>query len=158
MGSNPTFGTERPAGKEQAFCFWTGNGKIKGMNTFFARIRWKQMGIAAGVLIAVVLLVDFNRRLGDLRRLSEQLENVRASGTAIMHTQETLLTRVAYATSDEAVERWAYEEGRWVRPGEHLVILAPPTDVTPTPALPPFSPTPSWPNWQIWWELFFGKQ
>ncbi len=128
------------------------------MKTLFARIRWKQIGVAAGVLLAVVLLVDFNRRLGDLLRLSEQLEKVRASGTAIMHTQEALHTRVAYATSDEAVEQWAYEEGRWARPGEQLVILVPPADVTPTPAIPLPSPTPSWSDWQLWWELFFGER
>lgn len=128
------------------------------MKTLFARIRWKQIGVAAGVLLAVVLFVDFNRRLSDLHRLSRQLENVRASGTAIIHTQEALLTRVAYATSEEAVEQWAYEEGRWVRAGEHLVILAPLADITPTPAVPLSSPTPSWPAWQLWWELFFGER
>jgi len=123
-----------------------------------ARVQGKQIGIAAGIVLAIVLLFDFNRRLSDLHRLSGQLEKVRASGTAVMHTQEALLTRVAYATSDEAVERWAYEEGRWVRQGEHLVILVPPENITPTPAGILSSPTPAWPDWRLWWELFFGEQ
>lgn len=128
------------------------------MKTFLARFRWRQAGIAAAVLLAAILLLDFNRRLSDFHRLSRQLEAVRASGTAVMRTQEALLTRVAYATSDEAVERWAYEEGRWVRQGEHLVVLMPPSDSTPTPVVSLPSPTPSWPAWRIWWELFFGEE
>lgn len=128
------------------------------MRAWLARIRWKHFAVAAGVILALLLLVDFNRRLDDLNRLSRQLENVRASGTAVMHTQEALLTHLAYATSDEAVERWAYQEGRWVRKGEHLVILLPPAGVTPTPTHALSSPTPAWSNWQIWWELFFGEE
>lgn len=128
------------------------------MKAWLTNFRWKHLGVAAGVVLAVLLLADFNRRLDDLHRLSRQLENVRASGTAVMHTQEALLTHLAYATSEEAVEEWAYQDGRWVRPGEHLVLLLPPAGLTPTPAGVSPSPTPFWPNWQIWWELLFGER
>ena len=128
------------------------------MKAWLANFRWKHIGIAIGVILAVLLLVDFNRRLDDLHRLSRQLDNVRASGTAVKHTQEALQTHLAYATSEEAVEEWAYRDGRWVRSGERLVILLPPAGLTPTPVSVSPSPIPVWPNWRIWWELLFGEQ
>src|SRR5512136_1756961 len=112
--------------------------------------------VVVGILIAIVLLIDFNRRLEALNSLSENLVSVRAEGTAVMQTQQALVTQVAYATSDNSVEQWAYEN-KWVRSGEHPVVLVgAPGGVTPTPEPQVLTPTESLPNWRIWWELFFG--
>jgi hypothetical protein len=102
--------------------------------------------------------MDFNRRTQDLNRLTEQLDGVRAEGTVVMQTQVALVTQVAYATSDEAVEKWAYENGHWVRVGEHPVDIIAGGSVTPTPS-PPLTPqVQDVPNWRTWWELFFGDR
>ena len=111
--------------------------------------------IALGLLLAVVLLIDFNRRMEELDRLTAKLEAVHAEGTAVMQTQVALLAQVAYATSDEAVEQWAYEN-KWVRVGEHPVELVPAGNATSTPNSLPATPVENPPNWHIWWELFFG--
>jgi len=112
--------------------------------------------IIAGLVIAVVLLVDFNRRMEQLNRLSTNLESVRAVGTTIKQTQVALVTQVAYATSDDAVEQWAYEN-KWVRVGEHPVQLIPAGSTTATPPPPLVTQSENPPNWRIWWELFFGS-
>jgi hypothetical protein len=65
--------------------------------------------IIFGLFLAVVLLVDFNRRMEELDRLTEQLHAVRAEATAVIQTQNALAGQVAYATSDVAVEEWSYE-------------------------------------------------
>jgi hypothetical protein len=117
--------------------------------------KWRNILIILGLFIAVVLLIDFNRRMEELGRLTTKLESVRAEGTAIMQTQAALVTQVAYATSDNAVEQWAYEN-KWVRVGEHPVVLVPAGSVTATPEPQVVTPTESLPNWRIWWELFFG--
>ena len=111
--------------------------------------------IIVGFLLAVVLLIDFNRRMEELNLLTAKLEAVRSEGTSVMQTQVALVTQVAYATSDAAVEQWAYDY-KWARVGEHPVELLPEGNVTPTP--PPLSVTQPAdpPNWRIWWELFFG--
>jgi hypothetical protein len=119
------------------------------------KFKWRNILIPLGLLLAVVLLIDFNRRMEELSRLSTNLEAVRAEGTAIMETQEALITQVAYATSDQAVEEWAYRN-KWVRVGEHAVQLEPSGSATTTPAPLPVTPTETPPNWQTWWELFFG--
>jgi hypothetical protein len=113
--------------------------------------------IIFGLFLAVVLLVDFNRRMEELDRLTEQLHAVRAEATAVIQTQNALAGQVAYATSDVAVEEWSYEN-RMVRPGEHPVVVVPGSDFTPTPETTYFPQADVQPNWKIWWELFFGNR
>ena len=119
------------------------------------KFKWQNILIVLGLFIAVVLLIDFNRRMEELGRLNTKLESVRAEGTTIMQTQSALVTQVAYATSDNAVEQWAYEN-KWVRVGEHPVVLVGSGSVTATPVPQVVPQTESLPNWRIWWELFFG--
>lgn len=120
------------------------------------KIKWRNILIVFGLILAVVLLVDFNRRMEELNRLSTQLNSVRAEATAIIQTQNALAGQVAYATSDVAVEEWAYDN-KMVRPGEHPVSVVPGTDTTPTPELAVTSSGGGIPTWRIWWELFFGS-
>jgi hypothetical protein len=119
------------------------------------KFKWRNILIALGLFLAVVLLIDFNRRMEELDRLTTKLEAVRAEGTAVMQTQAALVIQVAYATSDEAVEQWAYQN-KWVRVGEHPVELVPAGSVTATPLPLPVTQMENLPNWRIWWELFFG--
>jgi hypothetical protein len=119
------------------------------------KFKWRNILIILGLLLAVVLLIDFNRRMEELDNLTAKLDSVRAEGTSVMQTQEELLTQVAYATSDQAVEQWAYRN-KWVRVGEHAVQLEPEGTVTVTPAPVQVMQTEAMPNWRIWWQLFFG--
>lgn len=120
------------------------------------KFKWRNFLVALGLFLAVMLLIDFNRRMEELGSLNSNLEAVQAEGTAVLQTQEALLTQVAYATSDGAVEQWAYQN-KWVRVGEHPVQLeaSGSVEVTPVPTPVVQVETPS--NWQIWWELFFGS-
>jgi len=120
------------------------------------KFKWRNVLIIIGLVVAVVLLIDFNRRMEELNRLATNLKAVQVQGTEIMQTQYALVTQVAYATSDAAVEQWAYEN-KWVRVGEHPVDVIPAGDVTPTPVPPAVTQTANPPNWRIWWELFFGS-
>ena len=119
------------------------------------KFKWRNILIILGLFLAVVLLIDFNRRMEELDNLTAKLDSVRAEGTAVMQTQEELLAQVAYATSDQAVEQWAYRN-KWVRVGEHAVQLEPEGTVTATPAPAPVTQAEAQPNWRIWLQLFFG--
>ena len=113
--------------------------------------------IVVGLFLAVVFLVDFNRRMEELDRLTANLNAVGAEGTAVILTQTALAGQVAYATSDGAVRQWAYGNNL-VLPGENPVVVVPGANVisTPEPLLVPnVEPLP---NWRIWWELFFGRR
>jgi hypothetical protein len=119
--------------------------------------KWRNILIVIGLFLATVLLVDFNRRMEELNRLNAQLNTVSADATAVIQTQTALAGRVAYATSDAAVEEWAYGN-KMVRPGEHPVVVVPDPNITPTPEPASVPQSDQLPKWRIWWELFFGAR
>ena len=120
-------------------------------------INLRRVFIAAGILILMFMVMDFNTRLENLNRLNDQREVVREQATQAMQTELAMRTEVAYATSDQAVEDWARSEGRYQKPSDQPVVplgqpgSEPVISSTPTPI-----PTPM-PNWVIWQELFFGE-
>jgi hypothetical protein len=119
------------------------------------KFKWRNVLIVLGLLLAVVLLIDFNRRMEELDSLTAKLDSVQAEGTSVMQTQDALMTQVAFATSDQAVEQWAYQN-KMVRDGEHAIQLEPSGTVTATPVPAPVPQAQALPTWRIWWELFFG--
>jgi hypothetical protein len=121
------------------------------------KFKWRNILIVIGLFLAVLLLVDFNRRMEELDRLTAQLNTVSAEATSVIQTQTALAGQVAYATSDMAVGEWAYGN-KMVRPGEHPVVVVPGTNVTPTPEPTLVPQEEELPTWRIWWELFFGDR
>ena len=87
-----------------------------------------------GVGILVLLVLGFNNRIATLRRLEDEAEDVSAQVALLEGTDAVLVTQIAFATSDDAVEEWAYEESRMIREGDHPVAPISPHDATPEPA------------------------
>ena len=105
-----------------------------------------------------MLVLEFNNRVSDLRHLSVEAEQVSTQSAALKQTQANLETQIAYATSDAAVEEWAYAEARWIRDGDHPVVPLSPQESTPAP-VPELAPTQQVvENWQVWKALFFDQQ
>jgi len=119
---------------------------------------WKYALLVIGLVVLTLLVMDFNNRMADLRRLSDKREDVAIEATDLMHTQAYLETQIGYATSEAAVNAWAYEQGHMVREGENLVIpleypgFTPEVTVIPTPTPEPES------NIQIWLSLFLESR
>jgi hypothetical protein len=115
----------------------------------------------AGIIFIVILafvVLEFNRRLEELKLLDKQNDLVRAQATQAVQTQVALQTQVAYAGSTAAVEEWARTEGKYIQDGDlpMVPIAQPGAAPLEAPTLAP-QPTPQ-PNWQEWWDLFFGEQ
>jgi hypothetical protein len=125
------------------------------MNQFPIRLR--RVAVFAGIFILILFVIEFNTRLEELNRLSEQRDEMRAIATQAAQTQIALQTQVAYAASTEAVQDWARTDGHYLQEGDQPVIpvevpgSAPVIVNTPIP-----SPTPMQ-NWEIWWALFFDR-
>ncbi len=123
--------------------------------------RWpinpRRVVLFVGILVLVLMVVDFNARLEELNLLRKHAESLGVQATQAVQTQISLETQVAYAASDQAVEDWARTEGHLVQPGDEPVVpvgqpgTAPLQQPTPTPASTPMA------NWQVWWNLFFGN-
>jgi hypothetical protein len=115
----------------------------------------------AGIIFIVILafvVLEFNRRLEELKLLTKQNELVHAQATQAIQTQVALQTQVAYAASTAAVEEWARTEGKYIQDGDlPMVPIAQPGSAPLEIATLIPQPTPQ-PNWQEWWDLFFGEQ
>ena len=117
----------------------------------------RRVAILIGILVLGFIVLEFNRRLEELNTLNNQYALMQAQATQSIQTQAALNTQVAYAGSDSAVEEWARVDGHYVRDGDLPVVPIPQPGVPPVEASTPVpTPTPMQ-NWQVWWELFFGK-
>ena len=120
-------------------------------------ISFRRVLVFAGIFILILFVIEFNSRLEELNRLTEQRNNIQALATQAMQTQIALQTQVAYAGSDAAVEEWARTEGHYMQEGDQPVIPlgVPGSDPviinTPQPTQTPMQ------NWEIWWTLFFEE-
>ena len=118
---------------------------------------WRLFAMAFGLVALVILIRDFNSRMAELRRLTGEKGVVSVQVTSLVETRTALQTQVAYAQSDEVVQKWAYEEGRMVRPGENLVIPLPSESESGesvqelNPIAAPIQ------NWELWLSLFFDN-
>ena len=114
---------------------------------------WKPVLILVGFAVLVFLVMDFNSRMAELRRLTAEKEDVSLRVTSLVDTQQSLETQVAYATSEAAVFYWAYNFERLGREGDVLVV-----PIQAAGSLPQPTPTPAVSpeviqNWQVWLSL-----
>ena len=120
-------------------------------------INIRRVLVLIGILALVFIVLEFNRRLEELNMLNSQHEIIQTQATQAIQTQFALQTQVAYANSDSAVEEWARTDGHYIKDGDLPVVpvgepgSAPAQASTPTPVPTQLA------NWQVWWNLFFGK-
>src|SRR5512135_3665191 len=121
--------------------------------------RWpvnpRRVAVFVGML--VLMVIDFNGRLEELNLLRKHAQELSAQATQVVQTQIALETQVAYAASNQAAEDWARSEGHYTLPQDQPVVPVGQPGTTPIQVTTPTPiPTPM-PNWQIWWNLFFGQ-
>jgi cell division protein FtsB len=115
---------------------------------------WRYTLVIVGLVVLAYLVMDFNSRMGALRRLSAQKEVVAAQLEGQKATEAFINTQIAYASSDEAAMKWAYEEGSMVRSGDVPVVPVPPAEITPVATPAPVVATIQAANWEYWLRLF----
>ncbi|MGD8403011.1 MAG: hypothetical protein PVJ21_05085 [Anaerolineales bacterium] len=121
-------------------------------------IDWRRVALIAGVLFLVVVIVDFNSRLEELDRLNRQAEITRAEATQAALTKVAYETLVENATSEQVVEGEARSNAGLIQEGDHPVVIlgdeGEPMLKNPEPTQIPTKK----PNWQLWWDLYFGQE
>jgi len=124
---------------------------------FNLSVNIRRILVGVGIIVLILMVINFNRRLENLDTLNKQDSDVQVQATQAVQTQVDLQTQVAFAGSTEAVNEWARTEGHYVQEGDQPVVpigqpgSTPIDSSTPTP-----TPTPM-ANWQVWWNLFFGE-
>jgi cell division protein FtsB len=119
----------------------------------------KQIAVGGLIVVIILLMAEFNNRMTELNRLTVQRDRAAAQITNLVQTQIFVQTQIAYATSEAAVEQWAYEEGRLVRPGDNPVVPVPGGgEDSPGPVnITPINSEDYVENWQVWLALFFDR-
>jgi len=117
----------------------------------------KKVGFVAAAIILFFLVMDLNNRLNELSRLSAQRDEAQQVVDNLEQTLSILNTQIAYATSEGAVEQWAYEEGHMVREGENLIIPLQPAGATQEPLIVLTATPQTISNWDVWLALFLGR-
>ncbi len=117
----------------------------------------KPVLILVGFAILVFLVMDFNNRMAELRRLTAEKDDVSARVTSLVETQGALETQVAYATSEAAVYYWAYNFEHLGKEGDVLVVPIQPKGSTPVPTPTPVVTPEVIQNWQVWLSLLVDQ-
>jgi len=119
---------------------------------------WKYILIVVGLVVVVLLIMDFNSRMEEWRSLTVQKETISAQVTSLAATDAYLEKQIAYATSPAGVMEWAYEDGHWVRSEDYLVVpISPGGDSEPAPTPASIVVREPVENWQLWVFLFFDQ-
>ena len=116
----------------------------------------KRIIVIVLAIILVFLLLDFNQRMILLTKLRGQEKEIQQEYEQLEATRNSLKTEIAYANSDDAVEKWAREEAGMIQEGDVPIVLLPPSNpiATATPAAE--VTVDEIEKWEIWQELFFG--
>ncbi len=117
----------------------------------------KRVIVVVVVVILILLLMNFNQRMVLLLKLRGQEHQLSTEYAQLEATRTSLQTEIAYANSDEAVEKWAREEAGMIQEGDIPIVLLPPKGITPTRPIPQPTPADRVENWEIWQALFFGE-
>ena len=118
-----------------------------------ARNGWKPALMLVGFAVLVLLVMDFNSRMAELRSLTAEKEHVSARVTSLVETQQSLETQVTYATSEAAVYYWAYNFQRLGKEGDVLVIPIQQEGSQPQPTPTPIITPEVIQSWQVWLSL-----
>jgi hypothetical protein len=116
----------------------------------------KQIVVVVLLVLSFFLLMDLNTRLSVLFRLSHTYDEMKTNIYDLESTKQLLLTQIAFATSDEAVQQFANNDRKWYQENDVPVFPIQDPNATPPASVQP-TPTPlTVDHWEKWWALFFG--
>lgn len=120
-------------------------------------LNFRRLGIFILIGVVLVLVMNFNTRLGELGRLQNEVATTRAQATGVIITQQSLQTQVALATSPAEVDSFARGEAHMAKPGDNVVVVLPSGGPTPQPSPTPTPAVNALSPWQVWMLFIFGK-
>ena len=112
--------------------------------------------LALGLIVITWLVMDFNGRMSQLRRITNERDEVSANLVNKAETRSALETSIAYATSDMIVDEYSYVDAHKVQHGDIPIILVQRGDSTPVPSIQPIVAAEQPEKGNAWLMLFFG--
>jgi cell division protein FtsL len=114
--------------------------------------------LAAVLVVPLVLsaLVATGQKAVDNYRLNREADALRSQVIALRSENIQLQQDIEQSRTDAAIETIAREQLGLVKPGDHPLVLVPPSGQPAAAATPAPSPPPPPPTWRQWWEYLFG--
>ena len=109
--------------------------------------------VLLGIIFLALMIMDFNGRMAELRRLTTESEVIEERLIGQAQTQVWLETQIAYASSDNAVRDWAYEN-HMIKSGDGAIVPLQPSDFKPSPTPTLVVVETPVENINRWWSLF----
>ena len=109
------------------------------------------------MIILLLLLLDLNNRVGELYTLTHQRDQMWTQVKVLQSTENALRKKLAYATSESAVDEWARQDNSYSQPGDKVIIPMAQPGFTPVPTIQPTPTMVVLEKWQIWSLLFLGE-
>lgn len=116
----------------------------------------KQFILIGLLVLSFFLLMDLNSRLGDLFRLTQIRDQYTTEVAALEATEMILVTKIAHATSQAALDEWSRLQKQG-QPGDIPIVPLTAPNVTSQPKVLPTPTVRPIQHWERWWALFFGK-
>ncbi len=120
------------------------------------RLEKKQFIIIGVIVLLVLLMADLNNRLNQWWTLEEQADAAEMEYNQYLQTATLLQTKLAYATSEAAVEEYARNRAHMALPGDKVIVPLEVEGATPVVETTPTTPQEPVENWEIWWALIMG--
>jgi cell division protein FtsB len=117
----------------------------------FFRSWTKRIATALGVVLLLVLVVDFNSRMVHLLELRGEMEVEQSRLDELLAEEEALKLEIAYAESDEAIAEWAREQNWMGHEGDIVVVPIPDGSYVVEEEIPEAEPQEFLSNWEAWW-------
>jgi cell division protein FtsB len=115
----------------------------------------KRILLVAGVIILILLMSDFSNRVSEVRRMDVQKATISIINTQLVATEQDVQAEIIYATSAAAVEKFAREDMKMIKTGDHPIVPMAPAESTPVPTPVISSTEEPVANWEVWYALFF---
>ncbi len=121
------------------------------------RTHAKQILIAAAIVVAIFLLLDYQSRLNQLNKVEAVRNTVAQEVVELRQTQQSLEQELDYAKSDAMVEQFARVDLNAGQSGDVRVIPRGSGAATPTPLPTPIVTATPIENWKVWRAFIFRK-
>jgi hypothetical protein len=110
----------------------------------------KKAATAVGVLLLLVLAVDFNSRMVHMLELRGEMEVEQARLEELLAREEVLRQAIEFAESDEAIDSWAREENWMALEGDVVVVPISDGTVIQEEKVIEVEPQEYLSNWDAW--------
>lgn len=121
------------------------------------RAHAKQILLVAGIILAVLMLLDYQSRLKQLHEIEIQRNIVEGQVVELKQTRQALEQELEYAKSEAMVEQFARVDLNAGQSGDVRIVPQGSGQPTPTPEPTRVSTPVSVEKWEVWWALIFPE-